>query len=38
MKSFYSCVDGVLRRVDGVEVVGAVKPVRLGPGTVLLRC
>jgi len=38
MKSSLRRVDGVLRRVDGVEVVGAVKPVRLGPGTVLLRC
>ena len=30
MKSFYRRVDAVLRRVDGDEGVGAVKPVRLG--------
>ena len=32
MKSFYRRVDAVLRRVDGVEGVGAVKPVRQRTG------
>ena len=31
MKSSYRRVDGVLRRVDGVEVVDAENPGRLGP-------